>query len=68
MTRTRLVIAWCMFLGSTIGEAVTTVLWLQNMISTRALVGITLLLSWLALQFESFTALQVAHDRHKDAG
>jgi hypothetical protein len=66
--RQRVIIGWTLLIGSTVGEITTTSLWLLDLISTRALVGITLVLSWLALQFESSTFLQVAHDRHEDNG
>lgn len=64
MTRVRLIIAWLLLLGSTAGLAVTVPLWLLDLISDRAMLGLTLVLSWLALMFEAFTAVQVAHDTH----
>jgi ABC-type transport system involved in cytochrome c biogenesis permease subunit len=64
--RQRVIVGWSLLIGSTVGEIVTTTLWLLDVISTRALVGITLVLSWLALQFEASTFLQVANNRHED--
>lgn len=52
-------IAKVMFYSSIIGFIVTFPLWLLGIISDRTMIGITLVLSWAALWYESFTAMQV---------
>lgn len=66
MSQIRIVVAWLLLAGSTIGMGTNLWLWLTGLISTRSMVGVTLALSWLALIFESANALQVAYDgRHQ---
>jgi hypothetical protein len=65
-TRARVIIGWTLLVVSVLGLGVTFPLWLLNLISDRAMLGITLVLSWLALAFEAWTTLQVASDRHAD--
>lgn len=48
-----------MFYSSIVGFIVTFPLWLLGIISDRTMIGITLVLSWAALWYESFTAMQV---------
>lgn len=55
-------ISLVLFIASTIGLVVTFPLWLFGLISDRAMIGVTLALSWAALQYESFNALQISHD------
>lgn len=55
-------ISVALFVVSTLGLLVTFPLWLLNLISDRALIGTTLVLSWAGLQYEAFNALQISHD------
>lgn len=48
------------FWGGWVGLLVCMPLWLAGIISTRALVGITLALSWLALIIEGHTGTEAA--------
>jgi hypothetical protein len=57
----RWVLSVGLFLISTAGLFVTFPLWLLNIISDRTLMGLTLVLSWMALQYESFNSMQIAH-------
>lgn len=66
MDQIRRVIAWVLLIGSTVGLAVSMPMWLLNLISDRMMLGITLALSWLALMFEAFNAVQIAHDNGSD--
>lgn len=61
----RRALSWFLLVASTAGLAVTMVLWLENAISNRAMLGVTLALSWLALMYEAFNAVQISHDAHK---
>ena len=57
MTRVRLIVAWVLLAGSSVGMVSNLALWLTGVISTRSMVGVTLALSWLALIFEAGTFL-----------
>lgn len=59
-----MIIGWVLLVVSVLGLTVTFPLWLLNVISDRAMLGITLALSWVALIFEAWTTLQVAADAH----
>lgn len=58
-------VAWAMLITGTLGLAITFPLWLTNNISDRAMLGITLALSWGALIFEGFNAIGI-HKNTKD--
>lgn len=51
--RVRRTIGWSLLVGSTVGFAATFPMWLAGLVSDRALLGVTLALSWLALMFEA---------------
>jgi putative Ca2+/H+ antiporter (TMEM165/GDT1 family) len=55
-TGARVRLAWWLLVGSSVGMAVCLALWVGDLISDRAMLGITLALSWLAL---IFTALDI---------
>lgn len=57
----RKVIAWSMLVLGLTGFAVTFPAWLLGWISDRAMLGVTLALSWAALWYEGFNAVQIAH-------
>ena len=56
----RIIISWTMLIAGTIGGAVSMWAWRQDKINEKQMVGLTLLLSWLALVFSAITTLFVA--------
>jgi hypothetical protein len=55
-------IAWCMFIFSNTGFVVCLVLFILHIISSRFMLGITLGLSWMALQYESANSIFITKD------
>lgn len=51
------VIAWMQLAVGLIGNGICMVLWLRDRISDRAMIGLTLTLSWAALWFSGITSL-----------
>lgn len=62
----RVRLSWAMLVIGVIGFCITFPLWLLNIISDRAMLGITLALSWAALWYEAFNAVQISHDAKED--
>lgn len=60
MDTARRVLSWIMLGAGLVGFAVTFPLWLTNRIGDRTMLGITLALSWAALWYEAFNAIQIA--------
>lgn len=63
MPRPRIAVAWAFIVVGVGGFAVTFPLWLLNLISNRAMLGITLALSWAALWYSGFNAVQITKVR-----
>lgn len=59
--RARFVLSWVLLVISALGFAVTFPLWLADLISDRAMLGITLALSWFALVYEAYNAVQISN-------
>jgi hypothetical protein len=59
--RVRIVLSWTMLVAGVIGFAVTFPAWLLGWVDDRAMLGVTLALSWAALWYEAFNAVQIAH-------
>jgi hypothetical protein len=55
----RALLAWAMFVASTVAEPVCMLLWYLDKITTRQMVGLTLFLGLVALQFSAVTTLYV---------
>jgi flagellar biosynthesis protein FliR len=53
-------LSWSLLLISIVGLVVTFPMWLRHKIDTRFTVGLTLVLSWLALSYAPVTALFVS--------
>jgi hypothetical protein len=53
-------LAWFLFVVSIVGFGVTFPLWLTGRISERAMLGITLALSWAALWYEALNGIRLA--------
>lgn len=59
-------VAWAMFWISIVGFFVTFPLWFFGILSDRQMLGITLVLSWAALWYESFlNAIQMSLKKGK---
>jgi hypothetical protein len=56
----RAVIAWVELVASTVGMTISMWLWWKDRITDRQMIGLTLALSWLALQVGALTTLFVA--------
>lgn len=56
--RSEVVLAWVLLVGSAVGFAVCMALWLANQISDRAMLGITLALSWFAITLTAMDYLK----------
>lgn len=56
-------IAWVMLIFGISGLAICMPLWLMDIISDRAMLGITLGLSWLALVYEGFNSVVINEDK-----
>jgi hypothetical protein len=56
----RFIISWAMMIGGTIGMVISMFAWRKGHINEKQMVGLTLLLSWLALVFSAITTLFVA--------
>lgn len=50
-------LAWVMLVAGLVGFAVTFPLWLFGGLSDRAMLGITLVLSWAALWYAGYVAI-----------
>ncbi len=59
-------LAWVLFIISIIGFGVTFPLWLTGRISERAMLGITLALSWAALWYEALNGIRLAKQESKE--
>jgi hypothetical protein len=57
------VTSWALYAGSWLGLVVCFPAWLLGWISDRAMLGITLVLSWLALIIESRNGIHVTKDQ-----
>lgn len=55
-------ISWFFFILGGTGMVVTFPLWLGGLISDRAMLGITLILSWLAILVPGFNAIVLNED------
>lgn len=51
------VVAWVMFLAGVVGFLLTFPMWLMGIINDRAMLGLTLCLSWAALWYEGANAI-----------
>lgn len=60
-----IVIAWLLLALSVVGFGVTFPLWLMDLLSDRAMLGITLALSWAALWFSAALFVFEAHEAKK---
>lgn len=49
--------SWFLLAVGVVGFLVTFPLWLRNKLTDRAMIGITLVLSWAALWYAAYTAL-----------
>lgn len=59
-------LSWAMLGIGIVGFLVTFPLWLLDLISERAMLGITLVLSWMALWYAALLAIQSArHARER---
>lgn len=56
------VLSWVMLGVGFAGFAVTFPLWLLGVLDEQAMIGVTLALSWAALWYEAFNALQISDD------
>lgn len=56
------VISWTFLISGILGLVVTFPLWLLDLISNRAMLGITLALSWMALIYEGFNSVGIHED------
>lgn len=63
MKKAERVTSWVMLIVGFIGFFVTFPLWLMNLINNRMMLGITLALSWAALWYSAFIAIQVSTNR-----
>lgn len=50
-------VAWAMLVVSVAGFFISFPLWLTNRITDRAMLGLTLILSWAALWFSAYIAI-----------
>lgn len=66
MERAKSVTSWVMLIVGFVGFFVTFPLWLMNMINDRMMLGITLVLSWAALWYSAFIAIQVSNNEEGD--
>lgn len=53
-------LSWVLMGASFIGLAITFPMWIRHKIDERAMIGLTLVLSWLALSYAAITALFVS--------
>lgn len=56
-----------MFWGSTCGHALCVALYFTGLITDRQLIGITLSLSWAALQFEGWNGMRITDDQSEES-
>ena len=65
MDKNRLLIigAWIMFMSSTLANGLCLWLWASNSITDRVMLGLTLFLSWLAIQGAAGTFLLQAYTK-----
>lgn len=61
----RLVVSWTLLVAGLTGFLITFPAWLMGWIDDRTMLGITLALSWAALWYEGFNAVQIAHKEKK---
>ena len=57
---TRLILSWTLLVSASLGMAWSWHLWRHNKISEKSMVGLTLLLSWLALVYSAATTIFVS--------
>ncbi len=57
---TRLVVSWTLLVSASIGMAWSWYIWRRDRISEKSMVGLTLLLSWLALVYSAVTTIFVS--------
>ena len=57
---TRLVVSWALLVAASIGMVWSWYLWRRDRISEKSMVGLTLLLSWLALVYSAVTTIFVS--------
>lgn len=55
-------IAWILLIAGIAGLVICMPLWLMNLISDRAMLGITLALSWMALIYEGYNSVGIHED------
>lgn len=60
------VVAWVFVVAGVTGFSITFPLWLLNLISDRTMLGITLALSWAALWYSGFNAVQITKSREEN--
>ena len=60
MTLTRLILSWALLVSASLGMAWSWYLWRRYCISEKSMVGLTLLLSWLALVYSAVTTIFVS--------
>lgn len=63
MKRLLHVLSWIMLIGGMSGFAITFPLWMTGRLSERTMLGITLALSWAALWYEAFNAIQISRTK-----
>ena len=57
---TRLLVSWTLLVAASLGMGRSWYLWRRNHISEKSMVGLTLLLSWLALVYSAVTTIFVS--------
>jgi hypothetical protein len=60
VTLTRLILSWTLLVSASVGMAWSWYLWRRDHISEKSMVGLTLLLSWLALVYSAVTTIFVS--------
>lgn len=67
MEKAKSIISWVMLIVGFVGFFVTFPLWLMNKIDDRMMLGITLVLSWAALWYSAFIAIQVTPNGEEES-
>ena len=57
---TRLILSWTLLVAASLGMGWSWYLWRRDHISEKSMVGLTLLLSWLALVYSAVTTIFVS--------
>ena len=60
MTLIRLALSWTLLVSASVGMGWSWYRWRRNRISEKSMVGLTLLLSWLALVYSAVTTIFVS--------